>query len=179
MIMKIDDLITALSKALRLCPTCSGSGEVDARPYLSAGEAEELSRAGVAIEPKTTRLCLTCDEPRRVLMEYKKMKYQYKAIVQKVVDGDTITALVDCGFRIKHQISLRLFGINAPERNTLGGSNSTAYLKEKLPIGREIVIETFKNPTDKYGRWLATIYLDGADLNKMMVADGHAVNYTI
>jgi micrococcal nuclease len=105
------------------------------------------------------------------------MLYKYKATVQRVVDGDTIDFLVGLGFRINYDVRVRLIGINAPERNALGGSEATDYLKAKLPIGKEVFIETFKNPTDKYGRWLATIYLDEVNLNQLIIADGHAIPF--
>ena len=103
--------------------------------------------------------------------------FRFSATVVKIVDADTIDFLVDLGFRINQEVRVRLFGINAPERNALGGSEATAYVKTKLPVGREVIIETFKNPTDKYGRWLATIYLDDVNLNQLIVADGHAVPF--
>ena len=63
-------LVLALREALRWCPMCRGAGEVDARPYVSAGEAQELERAGIPPEPKTIRPCKTCAMPRDVLKEY-------------------------------------------------------------------------------------------------------------
>ena len=42
--------------------------------------------------------------------------YEYRAVVTKVYDGDTITADVDLGFNTwRHDESLRLVGIDAPE----------------------------------------------------------------
>ena len=42
--------------------------------------------------------------------------YFYKAYVEKVYDGDTITCTIDCGFNMsmKNQ-KIRLYGINCPE----------------------------------------------------------------
>ena len=105
------------------------------------------------------------------------MLYKYRATIGRVVDGDTVDVLVFLGFRVTHEVRVRLMGINAPERNALGGSEATAFVKGKLPVGREVIIETFKNPTDKYGRWLATIYLDEVNLNELIVAEGHAVEF--
>lgn len=103
--------------------------------------------------------------------------FRFSATVVKVVDADTLDVLVDLGFRINQEVRVRLFGINAPERNALGGSEATAYVKKKLPVGSSVIIETFKNPTDKYGRWLATVYLDDVNVNQLIVADGHAVEF--
>ena len=40
--------------------------------------------------------------------------YTYNATVTKVVDGDTIDALVDLGFDTWKQVRIRLNGINTP-----------------------------------------------------------------
>ena len=44
--------------------------------------------------------------------------YTYQAQVTRVVDGDTIDALVDLGFDIHKSIRIRLVGMNAPESRT-------------------------------------------------------------
>ena len=44
--------------------------------------------------------------------------YTYEAQVTRVVDGDTIDALVDLGFDIHKSIRIRLVGMNAPESRT-------------------------------------------------------------
>ena len=44
-------------------------------------------------------------------------------------------------------------------------------------IGKMVGQERLKKWADKYGRWLATIYANGADINAKMVSDGHAKEY--
>ena len=39
-----------------------------------------------------------------------KPQYTYKAIVEKVVDGDTVDLLVDCGFNIMRKERIRWSG---------------------------------------------------------------------
>lgn len=103
--------------------------------------------------------------------------FTFRAKVVRVVDGDTVDMIVDLGFRISVEIRLRLLGINAPERNAPGGTAATEYLKSLLPVGQQTLIETYKNPTDKYGRWLATIYVDNINANEAMLSSGNAVFY--
>lgn len=38
-------------------------------------------------------------------------------------------------------------------------------------------VKTAKPISDKYGRWLATLYRDGIDINARMVAEGFAKEY--
>lgn len=103
------------------------------------------------------------------------MEYDFSAKVIRVVDGDTVILLVDLGLRLYHEISVRMEGINAPERYAVGGPESTAYLRTLLPVGQQVRIETYKNPTDKYGRWLAKIFIADKNINLAMVEAGHAV----
>jgi len=44
--------------------------------------------------------------------------YIYEAKVVRVVDGDTIDALIDLGFDIHKKIRIRMVGINTPESRT-------------------------------------------------------------
>lgn len=104
--------------------------------------------------------------------------YRYRAVVGRVVDGDTIDVDVDMGFRAwRMSERLRLAGINAPETRGAErpeGLAAKAWIEERLAPGAEIVIDTEKDP-DAFGRWIATIWLDGVDLNASMVEAGHAV----
>ena len=45
-------------------------------------------------------------------------KYIYRAKLDRVVDGDTVDAMIDCGFSIFRKERVRLYGINAPESRT-------------------------------------------------------------
>ena len=44
--------------------------------------------------------------------------YTYEAKVVRVVDGDTIDALIDLGFNVHKKIRIRMVGINTPESRT-------------------------------------------------------------
>lgn len=108
--------------------------------------------------------------------------YEYRAVVRRVVDGDSIHADIDLGFKQwSHDEDLRLIGINAPDNeNVVAKRAATAYLKGLLPVGTVVTITTIKDKTEKYGRMLALVYrtaLDGSALcvNEALVADGHAV----
>lgn len=90
-----------------------------------------------------------------------KPEYTYRAWVEKVIDGDTIWAQIDCGFGSVARQKLRFRGIDAPEMDTPEGKAAQAFVKKRLPAGSVIVIRTHKN--DKYDRYLADIfYLPGS-----------------
>lgn len=100
--------------------------------------------------------------------------YQYSAKVHKIIDADTVDFLVDLGLKTLRIIRCRLYGINAPERFTDEGKAATTYLREALGEGK-IIILTYKDPTDKYGRWIADVYVVGKNVSAMMVESGHAI----
>nr|DAK77713.1 MAG TPA: nuclease-like protein [Caudoviricetes sp.] len=93
----------------------------------------------------------------------------HPAKVVKISDGDTITILQD-----KQQIKVRLFGIDAPELKQPYGKKSKQFLAN-LIAGE--VVEVNENGKDRYKRTIGTIYLNGADINAQMVANGYAWAY--
>ena len=109
--------------------------------------------------------------------------YHYKAFVTQVYDGDTVTVDIDLGLHtwMKGE-KLRLYRINAPElrgEEKEAGKISRDYLK-KLVWKKELVIETIKDKREKYGRYLAEIWLplDNCrymNVNDELVKKGYAV----
>lgn len=96
-------------------------------------------------------------------MNYMK-EYIYRALITKVVDGDTVYAEVDLGFHIKATLKFRLASIDTweiyspktPEELILGRA-AKEYVEHHC-LGKEFWIKTYK--TGKYGRWLVTILFD-------------------
>jgi micrococcal nuclease len=105
-------------------------------------------------------------------------KYIRAAKVIKIIDGDTIDVDIDVGYHLTIRQRLRFARINAPELSTAEGQAAKAYVISQLDMVPNIIIQTHKNPADKYGRWLAEIWLDtGQNLNDLMLSTGHAVVY--
>jgi micrococcal nuclease len=108
------------------------------------------------------------------------MDYKYKAKCIRVIDGDTILADVDLGFGIRQKMTLRLAGINAPEKTGKekpSGLKALVFLIDNLE-GNEIVINTFKDKREKYGRYIATVYNSTnfvKSINDELVEKGFAV----
>lgn len=84
--------------------------------------------------------------------------------VERVVDGDTII--------IAGQ-SIRIWGVDAPERFTEDGKAATAFMNE-LVEGRAI----YCSDTGKrsWGRMVARCFLLGNDLARRLIDEGHAVD---
>ena len=102
-----------------------------------------------------------------------------------VTDGDT---LVVNGKRQRTRCvggtRVRLFGIDAPElkqrckhpsgRDFLCGKAAASFLLEHI---RGRAVECRGNSEDRYGRFVAVCFVDGKDLNAMMVGEGWALAY--
>lgn len=105
--------------------------------------------------------------------------YTYKAHVISVIDGDTLDLDVDLGFNTHLRERFRLMGINAPEirgAERERGLEAKLFVEALLPLGKEVLVHTFKDRKEKYGRWLANIYLeDGRELCFMLLDAGLAV----
>lgn len=108
------------------------------------------------------------------------MEYKYKATVRSIYDGDTITADIDLGFGvILSKQKIRLYGIDTPElrgEDRPDGLISRDWLRDKID-GKEIILETIKDKTGKYGRWLGIIHFEGVNLNEQLVELGLAKIY--
>lgn len=108
--------------------------------------------------------------------------YEYQAIIREIYDGDTVTADIDVGLNTwLHGQKLRLYGVNAPEMrgdSKAQGTISRDWLREKV-LGKSVIIRTHKDKTEKYGRWLAEIFIDGGCVNDSLVEVGLAVRYMV
>jgi len=104
--------------------------------------------------------------------------YEYRAILKRIVDADTIDCDVDMGFRAwRMGERFRLASINAYEMRGHErelGKAATNYLSGIIKPGDELVLVTEKDP-DSFGRWIATVYYKGLNLNDDLVEKGHAV----
>lgn len=106
--------------------------------------------------------------------------------VTNVVDGDTIDVIIDLGFDILFQSRVRLAGIDTPESRTSDkaekalGLEAKEYLKKNIKAAKSVIIRTEKmDSSEKYGRILGWVYLDGAgdSINNKMISEGYAWGY--
>ncbi len=90
----------------------------------------------------------------------------FEAVVTKVVDGDTVVAAGG-----DH---VRLLGIDADEKGYPCYDAARLRLEE-LVLGKNVMLESDSEDADQYGRKLRYIFLDGANINEKMAAEGLAV----
>lgn len=87
-----------------------------------------------------------------------------------VADGDTIT-VIDVN-NVQHKI--RLSGIDAPEKAQPYGQNSKQSLSDMV-LGKIVNVDTGK--TDRYGREIGKVIVDGFDANLEQIKRGLAWHY--
>lgn len=104
---------------------------------------------------------------------------EYKATVTEIVDGDTVEVVIDMGFGVSYRDKLRLLDFDAPEtfrpcceeERQLGIICKNSLTSSVL--NKTVVLRTFKQETEKYGRILAQIFVDGVDIIGTMKAAGY------
>lgn len=108
--------------------------------------------------------------------------FHYRARITTVYDGDTCTVDIDLGLGVwVRGEKLRLHRINAPElhgADAVAGRAARDQLKTLIE-GKEVLLQTIKDRREKYGRYLAEIWLAQADaaplnVNDALVTAGHA-----
>lgn len=95
--------------------------------------------------------------------------------VLSTIDGDTITARYCCGDTTTPQITVRLYGIDAPETDQPGGTEATRFVTGWL-ADRSLLLR--EHGTDRYGRIIGEILAEGSPavltLNTELVRRGLA-----
>lgn len=115
--------------------------------------------------------------------------YEYRAKINRVVDGDTVDVDIELGFGVVlSDERVRIMGIDTPESRTrdkiekVFGLAAKARLKELL--GKTAILQTqiSKNGEDmkgKFGRVLGDfVCSDGRMVTDIMIEEGHCVPYS-
>lgn len=106
--------------------------------------------------------------------------YVYRAVVNRVIDGDTIDVTIDLGFNITSTHRVRLLGVDTPEifhpkdsAERELGLQAKAFL-ENAVAEKTILIRTVLDKTDKYGRILGYIWIPGEQttINEQLLSNG-------
>ena len=120
--------------------------------------------------------------------------YEFPVVISRIVDGDTVDARIDIGFKIVYEERIRLLGLDTPESFTSNkkekvlGMAAKARMKELidqanvLPKKRgkkDVVLKTSKDGKGKFGRILGEIWVnsntgEGVNVNQTLIDEGHA-----
>ena len=109
--------------------------------------------------------------------------YHYRAVYRSNYDGDTLKLDIDLGMGVwLHNQSVRLYGIDTPELRSRDRAEKERaikardFVRELLFVDDELIIQTHKDKTGKFGRLLVTVFVidSGENLNKLLVEQGLA-----
>jgi endonuclease YncB( thermonuclease family) len=113
--------------------------------------------------------------------------FTYVARVERVIDGDTLWVVIDCGLQNRTRQKVRLRGIDTPELPTEDGIRAKEFVQDVVERSPFVVLATSKS--DKYGRYLADLFYlprdaspetvaeKGFFLNRKLVLEGLADRY--
>jgi len=117
-------------------------------------------------------------------------KYIYRAKLDRVVDGDTVDALIDVGFDIWFKKRIRFKGVDTWESRTRNLEEKALGLKAKARTKELLEKVSSKSGyfriksygLGKYGRVLADVFIMDKDgkqwnVNKTLITEGHAYVY--
>ncbi len=111
--------------------------------------------------------------------------FRYNAILDRVIDGDTVDATIDLGFDTWKKTRIRFYGINTPE-------SRTRDLEEKKRglAAKDRLIEILKandnkfvlqsHGVGKYGRCLGELFVETlgeTSVQETLINEGHGVAY--
>ena len=117
-------------------------------------------------------------------------KYIYRGKLERVVDGDTIDALIDVGFDIWIKKRIRYSGIDTWESRTRDLAEKAKGLEAKAR-NKELLMEISSKSgyfrlksygVGKYGRVLGEIFIEDKEgkqynINETLISEGHAYIY--
>ena len=117
-------------------------------------------------------------------------KYIYRAKLDRVVDGDTVDALIDVGFDIWFKKRIRFKGVDTWESRTRNLEEKALGLKAKARTKELLEKVSSKSGyfriksygLGKYGRVLADVFIMDKDgkqwnVNETLISEGHAYVY--
>jgi endonuclease YncB( thermonuclease family) len=113
--------------------------------------------------------------------------WTYRVLSCEVLDGDTVRCVVDLGFSVTMTASMRLCGIDTPEKRPLvsraAALRSEEFLRALITAAlnkNALVARTEKNDAqEKYGRYLVWLWEEGASssMNLQLIQAGLAKSY--
>jgi hypothetical protein len=99
------------------------------------------------------------------------------AAVARVIDGDTVVMDLDLGWHTwRKNESVRLAGIDTPERGKPGAGEATAFTARLLPVGTEVLLVSEKLDTTVFKEtlyWLIPVELENRKEKKADLTNRH------
>lgn len=89
--------------------------------------------------------------------------YSYRATVERIIDGDTISVELSLGCHVYNDRRIRILGYNAPELfsgdDRVRGAEARTALETIIPPGTRVYVETKLDRTS-FDRLLAYVFVE-------------------
>jgi endonuclease YncB( thermonuclease family) len=154
-------------RELLLLPKVEQREWYEAEAAAQRWSAPKLRRAVQEEQYRNRTTDVLSKSPRRPIKQLRRPAhsfYLFKAKIDRVVDGDTILALVDLGFEVHKSQRLRLAAIDTPALDTPEGARATKLVQEELAQVDFVVLMTDR--IDLYGRYVAHVFYQPGDKDK-------------
>lgn len=166
---------------LLLLAGCAGEKDTAGSPVATTAAASSLPIAAPVVPPSPTLTPTSTDQPvptttvpaQPTASVAQPRSVGETATVTNVVDGDTI----DVRTTGRGTARIRVIGIDTPERGECNFGPAT-YNMKTLVAGRPVVLSAAgpgKDTTDRYGRWLRYVDVNGVDAGLGQITAGLAV----
>ena len=141
-------------------PDVASSDEPEFYLDLGFGNFQELSAADQAkfsdktiVESRPTENKFKLFESARTAKDL----YTYRAVVERIIDGDTLKVRFSLGFGQWHRETLRLRGLDCPELSTKEGVAAKIFVQAYIKEAQTLIVRTSRS--DKYDRYLADVFI--------------------
>lgn len=101
--------------------------------------------------------------------------YTYQCNTIRVIDGNTVDAIIDLGFNVTIRQRIKLYGANVQDIRSLDEAEKAQALASKNRLtellGSEFICETILNKRGKAGRIMGNLYIVDSQGNKNSVSE--------
>lgn len=86
--------------------------------------------------------------------------YWYRLKITRIVDADTFEVTLDKGHKDYSDRRIRLYGVDAYEKNTLFGQAAIKHVTSLLKTDTWYFAKSHYDKADSFGRYLYEVFLD-------------------
>lgn len=112
--------------------------------------------------------------------------YTYQCNTIRVIDGNTVDAIIDLGFNVTIRQRIKLYGANVRDIRSLDEAEKAQALASKNRLtellGSEFICETILNKRGKAGRIMGNLYTvdsqgDKNSVSEQLIQEGFAERF--
>ena len=86
--------------------------------------------------------------------------YWYRLKITRIIDADTFEVVIDKGHKDYCERRIRLYGVDAYEKNTALGKRAIEIVNHILALNTWYFAKSHLDKADSFGRYLYEVFLD-------------------